>query len=378
VSDPYDETPPEAEASSESSPSAEHLLVETIRQVGVSNYSLIARLTGLNPETVRYKVNKQLARIGLSVQINVDFSQLGFIMGVLRVRARRGLNKSWLDSSSYLSFVGKMIAGDVFICLCTVPFRFKKKYIDSLELLRKDGLIEEFEWREVSWVRYPPLRSESFDFASGSWRVNWQRLELVQREAGLSSNFPTNSDTKVDYFDVRILRAMQEDPTVSPAKIAKDLDANPRTVRYHYLEHVLKNKLILGNNVRWVRPILEGKQNELMQIILSFKNLEQTEREFSRKLCNRIPFTWLEAGTLERDYFAFLDIPVTSFHETMAYVEQHAQAFRQKFEMIMLDPMKSQLLHLPAEMYDEERGWRLMPSQERATTQGKQSTSSQV
>ena len=31
----------------------DYLLIETIKRVGPSNYSLLARLTGLNPETVR-------------------------------------------------------------------------------------------------------------------------------------------------------------------------------------------------------------------------------------------------------------------------------------------------------------------------------------
>ena len=54
----------------------EYLLIETIRQVGVSNYSLIARLTGLSAKTVRYKVNKQLSKLGLGILVNIDYAQL--------------------------------------------------------------------------------------------------------------------------------------------------------------------------------------------------------------------------------------------------------------------------------------------------------------
>ena len=49
----------------------EYLLIETIRQVGVSNYSLIARLPGLSAETVRYKVNKQLRKMCLGNLVNI-------------------------------------------------------------------------------------------------------------------------------------------------------------------------------------------------------------------------------------------------------------------------------------------------------------------
>src|SRR5438445_13750515 len=56
----------------------DYVLLETIKQVGASNYSLIARLTGLNPETVRYKVSKQLAKLGLDLSINVNYSKQAF------------------------------------------------------------------------------------------------------------------------------------------------------------------------------------------------------------------------------------------------------------------------------------------------------------
>lgn len=344
---------------------AEHLLVETIRQVGVSNYSLIARLTGLNPETVRYKVNKQLANIGLGVQINVDYAQLGFSLGFLMVKGHSSPGKSWLDQCSYLSYVGKLMAGDRYICVYTVPYRFKKKYLDLVAAQQQAGLIETFESQEISWIRYPPLRAEYFDFGTGSWKMDWQRIDLMQREVGVTACFPANTDLKVDYIDVKILRAMQEDPTVNPAKIAKEMDANARTVRYHYSEHVLKNKFILGNNLRWVRPLKEGKQGDLMQVVFAFKNLDQKEMELARKICNRIPFTWLEAGTQTRSYFAFLDIPVANFHYTIGNIEAHAEPLRDKFEMIMLDPMKSRSLNLPEEMFDEERGWRLITPEPR-------------
>src|SRR2546425_10637641 len=65
----------------------DYVLLETIKQVGASNYSLIARLTGLNPETVRYKVSKQLAKFGLDLSININYSELGFSMGLLTITA---------------------------------------------------------------------------------------------------------------------------------------------------------------------------------------------------------------------------------------------------------------------------------------------------
>jgi DNA-binding Lrp family transcriptional regulator len=346
----------------------EYLLIETIRQVGVSNYSLIARLTGLSAETVRYKVNKQLGKMGLGILVNIDYSQLGFSMGLLTVKPNPRSTKSWLDLASYLMLESKGMGVDKYVCLYAIPYRFKKKYVDSLLELQKLGLIESFETEEISWVRYPPMRSEFFDLDTGKWNVDWKRVDTTTSEMGPTSHL-VNQDAKVDYIDTKILKFMQEDPTISPAKIAQKLGANARTIRYHYAEHVQKGRLILGNNVRWIKGITPGKTPDIMQIAATFKGLEPDELTVVRKLCNKIPFTLIEASFENRGYFAFLDIPLEYFHETMSYLDRNISAFNNKKEIVILDPTKTQFLNLSDELYDKERGWRLMPIQLAATTE---------
>src|SRR5947209_5955431 len=55
----------------------DYVLLETIKQVGASNYSLIARLTGLNPKTVRYKVRSKLAKFALPSCISATYTDIG-------------------------------------------------------------------------------------------------------------------------------------------------------------------------------------------------------------------------------------------------------------------------------------------------------------
>lgn len=340
----------------------EYLLIETIRQVGVSNYSLIARLTGLSAETVRYKVNKQLGKMGLGILVNIDYAQLGFSMGLLMVKPNPKSDKSWLDRATYLLLESRGMGVEKYVCLYAIPFRFKKKYFDSITELQRLGLIESFETQEISWVRYPPMRSEFFDLDTGKWNIDWKRVDMAKTEMGPTSHL-VNQDAKVDYIDTKILRFMQEDPTISPAKIAQKLGANARTIRYHYAEHVQKGKLILGNNVRWIKGVTPGKNPDIMQIAVIFRNLEAEELNSVRKLCNRIPFTLIEASFENRGYFAFMDIPLEYFHETMSYVDRNTSIFSAKKELVMLDPTKTQFLNLSDELYDKERGWRLMPVQ---------------
>ena len=336
----------------------EFQLLETIKQIGVSNYSLLGRMVGLNPETVRYKVNNQLARYGLGIQVNLNYTELGMAVGLLSVKADPARPRSWLDSVSYLSFVGKVVGADQYFCTYAVPFRFKKKYLDLIASLKDQRIIEEFEAIEAQWIRNPSFRPEFDDFDERRRVVAWRRVDMTMDEVGASCT-DVNRDAEVDYIDLRILRSMQVAPTVSLAKIAKEIDANARTLRYHHAEHVVKKKLILNSNIRWRKAELEGKQSELMQTVVSFKDLKREDMEPVRKLLNRIPFTWFEAGSEGGGYYAFLDIPIDRFHETIGYVETHADKMKEHLSIRMLDAAKSHALVLPDEMFDPKRGWTL-------------------
>lgn len=340
----------------------DHLLVETIKQVGVSNYSLIARLTGLNAETVRYKVNKQFNKMGLGVFVNIDYEGLGLRRGIFFARATPNQGKSWLDHTSYLTFVGKAIGLDRYLCIYAIPYRLKKKYLDSLFYLKQSGLVEELLLADISWVRYPPFRSEFYDFDKGGWHIDWNRVAMTMREVGITFS-TVNTDAKLDYIDLKILKCLQEDPTHDITKVAEEIGANPRTVRYHYSEHVLRNKFISGNNVRWIRPVTDNKPVDLMHLVFCFNNLSKEEMDLARKTFNKIPFTWLEIGTEDNRYFAFLDLSLANFHETVRFVERSTLLIRNRLEMITLDPLKTRSLNIPDEMYDKERGWTLSMEQ---------------
>ncbi len=341
---------------------AESILVETIRQVGISNYSLIARLTGLNVETVRYKVNKQLSRLGLGIEVNIDYGQIGFSTHILQLKPNPNSTKSWQDVLPYLDFVTRPMGSPNFYCIYSIPFRFRKRYVDLLESLKKDALIEEFTTEDVTWVRYPHLRAESYNFSSGKWVIDWQKIDMKDREEGIQLS-PPNTDAKIDFIDTKILRYMQEDPSVNPAQIAKSIKANQRTVRYHYAEHIVKGRYILSNNVRWFRPRLEGKLDQLMQLLVSFKNLDSNGLAKAKKVCNKIPFTWLETSSMQgSSYYALLDIPMDYFHETVKYIETRTDSNNPQM-ITILDPSKTRRLGFPDEMFDHERGWCLTISE---------------
>jgi hypothetical protein len=346
----------------------DYKLLETIKRVGVQNYSLLARLTGLNAETIRYKVNRHLAKLGLSTTIDVNYGQLGLAMGYLTLKPNGGSGKSWADRMSYVVFSGKKMGSNNHICLTAVPFRLKKKYMDSIEHLKAEGLIESYEYKELYWMRYPPFRPEFYDFDERGWKVDWNRFEMTMTEIG-PSFIDVNRDSEVDYIDLKILSSMLKDPTMPLAKTAKEIKVNPRTVRYHHAEHVMKNGFILGNNIRWVRPFQESNPGGVVQAVIVSRRLDEAGMGKVRKFCNSLPFTWLEAGTEDRTYLAVVDIPIADFQTCVQQIEVHLQGAGDSYEVTMLDATKTRPLAIPEEMFEPRRGWRLY-SEGEATPRG--------
>jgi len=347
------------------------LLLETIKRVGVQNYSLLSRLTGLNAETIRYKVSKHLTKLGLNATIRINYGELGLSVSYLLVTPSPGSGRSWLDNMNYVIFSGKLMGTNKYFCLCALPLRFKKKFIDVLEGIKAQGVVEDYEVADISWMRYPPFRVEMYDFEERGWKVDWNRLGLPGKEVG-PSFLSVNRDSVVDFIDLKILKAMLIDPTVPIAKAAKAIQANPRTVRYHHTEHVLKGKFILSNDIRWVTPFQEGGLERLMRAVIIFKQLDQGAAEKVRRFCNSLPFTWLEAGTEDRTYVALVDIPIGLFHESISQIESHLRLEGNNYEVVMLDPSRMEPLGIPDEMFDKERGWRLLNYQEVAATQAQE------
>ncbi|HZW85373.1 MAG TPA: hypothetical protein VFE91_05680 [Nitrososphaerales archaeon] len=336
----------------------DYKLLETIKRVGVQNYSLLSRLTGLNAETIRYKVNRHLTKLGLATTINVNYGQLGLTIGYLMVTPNGASGKSWSDRMSYTIFTGKRMGANKAFCVTAVPYRLKKKYIDSLEQIKAEGLIDDYEYKELYWMRYPPFRPEYYDFDDKAWKVDWNRFEMTMSEIG-PSFVDVNRESDVDYIDLKILTAMMKDPTMPLAKTAKEISVNPRTVRYHHAEHVLKQGFILSNNIRWVKPFQEGNPGGVMQALIISRKLDEGGMTKVRKFCNSLPFTWLEAGSEDKTYMALVDIPMADFQTTIQQIEMHLQGAGESYEVAMLDASKTRPLTIPDEMYEPKRGWRL-------------------
>jgi hypothetical protein len=63
-------------------------------------------------------------------------------------------------------------------------------------------------------------------------------------------------------------------------------------------------------------------------------------------------------------------VPMPNFHETVCFIEMQLPNLQNKYELTMLDPNKTYSMNVPAEMFDKERGWRLLNYRENFVSAG--------
>ena len=241
-------------------------IVRAILQVGPSNYSLISRLTGVPPETVRYKIKEQLGRKGISLHALVDTSKLGLRRHIVQMRftdkfkpyARTILQA--LHDLAYLTYYSGQLLTNEYYTIFNVPEEYQKEFHEMIDEMATLEIIEKYKIRPVFWTNYVSLRPEYFDFRAGTFDVDLKNLELIERPP--EPVYESRSEKiKIDYYDVTIITALQKNALSTVAEIAREAKFHEKTAQYHYTQHVMGERLISRYVVNWIGDIESIRSN---------------------------------------------------------------------------------------------------------------------
>lgn len=341
-----------------------YTIVEIIKRVGPRNVSLISRLTGIPVETVRYKIRRQLIKNGIGVHVSVDYSKLGLVRnwlalnfdGKFRELAPKMLET--LSKTGYLIYYGRILPQGTFISIVALPPSLKAQYVEFLDSLMDLGILTSYWMDELAWIRHLSMRPEYYDFETKAWKVDWDSLHqskvIVKRMMDSEVGEPM-----ADKTDLLILKELQINSMNPISKIAERLGLKPKTVRYHYMEHILRRGLIPNFIVRW-QGFREEIQRSILNAFIEFRNLTERSLLDVQKVFHRLPFTWFDAVSNNRSlYLAFLSLPVTQYMSLLSYLQ--ANTFAYKFEIKLIDTSCTVGYTIPYEMFNETQGWTFNP-----------------
>jgi DNA-binding Lrp family transcriptional regulator len=339
-------------------------IVDAIRSVGPRNVSLISRMTGAHVETIRYKIKKQFRKLGFKIHADVDFKKLGLTLHW----ATFHFSRTYYDAASavlrtlneigYLTYFAKIVPQGHYVALFAIPSGKTQQYRGFLSHLRKSGVFADFTIDEVLVSRHKSMDPKFFNFQSGKWDVEWNR---VKEEAGVPLQFDGKESQPVaDYYDLLLIKELQLDALQHVVAAARKLKVNQKTFEYHYRAHVLKKKLIPSYIVRWMQDQEKTLVHTVVLTRMTFRGLSQTEFSRVQRAVSKIPFLWAEEVLRDGTYITTLCIPGAELITTFSYLNGEVSDLQSKVEVGYIKPRESSLFTIPYNMFSAD-GWKFDP-----------------
>jgi len=232
-------------------------LLDALKAYGPRNLSLISILTGIPRETVRYKVKKQLRDFGFTVQMMPNFYKLGLTRLYAKISfTRHGMKIAQkllheLGIGSYLSYYCKVAFKNDYIAIINPPSKWANKFSEFFERLASEGIAKDYEVQEIKEVGYPHVSYRLFNFEKGTWSLNEEESRTSEGVVLQRASRDEATNYLMDSSDLAIITELQADAFKPLTKISEIVNRDPRLLRYHFQEHVVRKGLIAGYVLSW-------------------------------------------------------------------------------------------------------------------------------
>jgi len=344
-------------------------IVEAIKSVGPRNCSLISRMTGIPIETVRYKIKKQLLRKNVAFHAVVDYELLGlqrYWVTLDFAERFRETAPQVLDTLSRFGLTSyiKALPHSSYETMVALPPNGLDKYEEVLAHMSSIGILNFCRVESLDWVHNVSLRPEYYDFDRGKWSFSWTSLVPLTIRP---SPQPKTSDDKIrpDPLDLFILKELQVNSLTHLTIIARKLGVGPKTLRYHFVQHVKKGNLLAGYVVRWGE--ISRASRGLVALLVRAVGVKPDSMPDLERVFLEVPFTWLQTySSAEASYTAMLGLPSDQYVNTLSYLASNLRPWRDETETLVLDTKYAMSYTIPYEMFDPDKGWRFDSSAARA------------
>lgn len=299
------------------------LIVEAIKKVGPRNVTLLSRLTGLHPETVRYKIKKRFERAGFRIHADIAYDRLGLSLHWSTLRFQPSYEEQGskilyrLGEVGHLIYYGKVIPQGHYKALFAVPAGKGSAYQEILSRLQGLGVIRDFTFEQATgWQNYS-MNPKFFNFQSRRWEVDWKAVE------GEESRVKRTEPKRVrppDLQDLLVIKELQKDARQHFFTIAKNLHVNSKTMMYHVNRHVVAGGLIRGYEFRWMQDIEKSLAHYGLSTNVVVRGLSGGRAAAVRERFSKVPFIWEDYVMKNGDYSAWFFIPMHELEATYNYL----------------------------------------------------------
>jgi DNA-binding Lrp family transcriptional regulator len=236
-----------------------------------------------------------------------------------------------------------------------IPTRYRKEYRNFLDSLIEEGILNNYYAYELTSCRHLSLNAKYFDFDNWEWKIDWNNLESPDVNVEQPFESELLKDPLVDYHDLLILKELQINSLRSLSEIAKKLNMNPRTILYHFNEHIIRRGIINQYYIKWWYKKISDE--EKVSLILQVYDINEKEIRILKEEIEKLPFTFFDAYSLEsRFYIAQQLLPAEHINNTLKYLTKIKKMHGiNNFSLEFIE--KEEAFTTPYEEFDEREGW---------------------
>jgi len=256
-------------------------ILEGLRKHGPRNVSALAKLIGLPPTTVNFRIKKLVKEGLLKIGTNLDYSRLGLLKAVLIAESEPGQEKKLKQIIANIGYWTYMVRCygkyDGYYTIFAFPAEYGKEleeYLDRAAQLK--ALSRYILLRTTNFTDVVP-NFTWFDFESRSWNFQWKRWidEVQNASEKLPRKLvePTTYTIRADETDILILKELEKDGTTKFTELAEVADITPQGVRYRYQKHIVQRDLLSDYDVAALPYPLPS--SDMCSFIIDFENEEK-------------------------------------------------------------------------------------------------------
>jgi len=336
-------------------------LIEAINRVGIQNVSLLSRMTGMPTETVRYTIKKRFPKMGLKIRTPLNYSVLGLERYFVSMRLTQGAERSesailkGLSSNAFLTYSCKAAVEDRHLAFFSVPVSVADEFHGFLRRLVKEDVLVDYDTERLEWSRHLELKRRYYDFATGGWSINWDKIKRSgETPPAPPRNEEPSASPEIDAMDTLIIKELELDSWRNVAEIARKLRLNERTVRWHYRKHVAD--IALSNHVNWT-SVTPKEFTEAVGLVQEFNSVSKKTLAKLRYLFNNFPFSWFEGGRGDGYYQVHSALPAGYLMGSLRFLNTSLREIVESWKTWTIDLSTTRWYTIPYENFDDKKGW---------------------